>query len=125
MAIASDLDRGKYFIHNGEIHKVNRRELVAYGTHSHTKLKFYIEGLLGSGEKSLTMGHTDRVDIVDIQKKTAQVIAVNPDSVQIMDMHNYETFDGEVTPEIKKELKEGDEVIFIDYNNKITILEKK
>lgn len=125
MAIATDLDRGKYFMHNGEIFKVQRREVVAYGTHSHTKLKFYIEGLDGKGEKTITLGHTDRVDLVDIHKKTAQVVSKTPASVQIMDTHSYETFDASVDPELKERINEGDEVIFINYNNLVKILEKK
>jgi len=125
MAMATDLERGKYFLYNGEIYKVQRKEVVAYGTHSHTKLKFYIEDLGGMGEKSITLGHTDRVDIVDIQKKTAQVVSKTDTTVQIMDMHTYETCDAQVDSELKDEIKEGDVVIFINYNNMVKILEKK
>jgi len=125
MAMASDLERGKYFLYKGEVYKVIRKEVVAYGTHSHTKLRLYIEDLEGKGEKVINLSHTDKVDIVDILKKTAQVISKTPNSIQIMDTHSYETFDAEIEPELKELVNEGDEVIFINYNNMIKVLEKK
>jgi translation elongation factor P/translation initiation factor 5A len=125
MAVASDLEKGKYFLFKGEIHKVLRKEVVAYGTHSHTKIKLYIQDLEGKGEKVINLAHTDRVDMVDIVKKTAQVISKNTDNVQIMDAVSYETFDAEVDDDLKKLLSEGDHVIFINYNNLVKVLEKK
>ena len=125
MAMASDLERGKYFMYQGGIYKVNRKEVVAYGTHSHTKLKLYIQDLEGKGEKVINLSHTDRVDIVDIIKKTAQVISKTPQIIQIMDTHSYETFDVKVDPELKEQINEGDEVIFVHYNNMVKVLEKK
>lgn len=125
MAMASDLERGKYFMYKEEIHKVVRKEVVTYGTHSHTKLKLYIQDLWGKGEKVINLSHTDRVDMVDIIKKTAQVISKTPQSVQIMDTHSYETFDVQIDPELKEQINEGDEVIFVNYNNMIKVLEKK
>lgn len=125
MALASDLEKGKYFMYNGEIYRVVRKEVVAYGTHSHTKLKLYIQDLEGKGEKVINLSHNDRVDILDIIKKTAQVVSKTPTSIQIMDMHSYETFDAEIDPNLKNQIKEGDEVIFINYNNMVKVLEKK
>jgi translation elongation factor P/translation initiation factor 5A len=63
--------------------------------------------------------------MVDIVKKTAQVISKNTDNVQIMDAVSYETFDAEVDDDLKKLLSEGDHVIFINYNNLVKVLEKK
>ena len=57
MALAHELDRGKYFMHNNEIFQVNRKEVVAYGTHSHTKLKLHIQALSGGGEKLINLSH--------------------------------------------------------------------
>lgn len=124
MATASDLNRGSSFEYKGEILRVVRKEVVAVGTHSHTKLKFFARPIFGGGEKSITLAHQDKVEIVDIQKKNGSVVAKLPDKVQVMDSHSYEMLDAEAEPDIMQELKEGDNVIFVEFKGKIVIVEK-
>jgi len=125
MSSASELKKGSYFIYNGEPVCVVRKEIVVYGTHSHSKLKLFIQGLNKKGEKSINLHHTDKVETVDITRKTGQVISKTNDKVQIMDNVSYETLDGNATEEIFNELNEGDQVIFVDLNGDIQIIEKK
>ncbi|MCH8328790.1 MAG: hypothetical protein IIB81_00160 [Nanoarchaeota archaeon] len=125
MASASELKRGSYFIHNGEPVCVVRKEIVVYGTHSHSKLKIFIRSLNKRGEKSINMHHTDKVEVVDIVKKTGQIISKTNDKVQIMDNVSYETLDASAPEELHNELNEGDKVIFIDFKGNIQIIEKK
>jgi len=124
MASASELTKGSCFEYHGSILRVKRKELVAYGTHSHTKLKFIVEPAFGGGEKDITMAHQERVDILEIIKKKAQVISIQNDKLQIMDVQSYETFDAVADPKIIKEMKEGDIVIFVNYGNETRVLEK-
>jgi len=125
MASASELKKGSYFIHNGKPVRVNRKEVVVYGTHSHSKLKLFIQGLNEKGERSINLHHTDKVDIIDLIRKTAQVISKTMDKVQIMDSVTYETLDANASEEIFTELKEGDKITFIDLNGNIEIIEKR
>jgi translation elongation factor P/translation initiation factor 5A len=125
MATASEMDRGKYFMYKGEVCKVNRREIVTYGTHCHSKLKFYIEDIDGKNERTVTFQHQDRVDLVEIMKKTASIISISDTTVQIMDSHSFETFDAQTEPALKAQLKEGEEVIFVNLNGLVKVLEKK
>lgn len=125
MASASDLQKGNYFIYNGEPHRVIKKEVVAVGTHSHTKLKFFIKPLSGGGEKTVNFNHTDNVEILDIIRKTAMIIAKNNGKVQIMDSKSYETFDADIDQELYNQINENDEVIFVDFSNKAKVLEKK
>ena len=125
MSTATELKRGIYFIYHGKPVQVTRRELVTYGTHSHSKLKLYFKGLSGKGEKTVNMHHTDRVEIVEIIKKVGQVISKTDDKVQIMDNVSYETLDGSAPEELHNELNEGDQVTFIEFNGKIQIIEKR
>ncbi len=123
MASASDLKKGSCFLHRGNVVKVNKKELVAYGTHSHSKLKFFVEDLFNKKQDTVTLAHQDNVETVDIIKKTGQVISKNP--LQIMDIVSYETLDAEADEELINSLNEGDEVIFVSYRGKVSILEKK
>ncbi len=123
MGAASDLKKGESFEYKGEILRVIKKEVVVYGTHSHSKLKLYVQPVFGGGEKTITLMHHDKVENLDIKKKTGQVIAKLLDKLQVMDTHSYETFDGEAKEEILSEAKEGDEVIFVDYSGKVKVLE--
>jgi len=125
MATATELKKGSYFIHKNEPVRVNRKEIVVYGTHSHSKLKLFIQGLNEKGEKSINMHHTDRVEIVEIIKKVGQVISKTDDKVQIMDNLSYETLDGTAPKELHNELNEGDQVTFVDFNGNVKIIEKR
>ena len=125
MSTATELKRGSYFIHNGQPVQVTRRELVAYGTHSHSKLKLFFKGLTEKGEKTVNMHHTDRVEIVEIIKKMGQVVSKTNDKVQIMDNVSYETLDGTAPEDLLEQLNEGDQVTFVDYNGDIKLLEKR
>ena len=125
MASASELKKGSYFIHNNKPVRVNRKELVAYGTHSHSKLKLFIQGLTEKGERTINLHHTDKVEIIYIIRKIGQVIAKTDDKVQIMDSVSYETLDGAAPEELHNELNEGDQVTFIDFKGNIQIIEKR
>lgn len=125
MATASELKKGDYFKHNNEILKVIRKEIVVYGTHSHSKLKFFVQALEKKGEKTFNLHHSDKVEILDIIRKSAQVISKTKDQVQIMDSVSYETLDAGAPEELFNELKEGDGVTFIDLEGNIKILEKR
>lgn len=125
MATASELKKGDYFRHNNEILRLIRKEIVVYGTHSHSKLKLYIQSLDKKGEKTINLYHTDKVEILDIIRKSAQVVSKLPDKIQIMDSVSYETMDADVPEDLTGEIKEGDEVTFIDLEGNIRVLEKR
>ena len=124
MAVATELERGNYFLVNREPVRVLRKEVVAFGTHSHSKLKIFYQGIEGGGEKSITLQHGDKIDIVDIIRKLGQVIS-KTSKVQIMDMVTYETIDANASSDLLKELNEGDNVTFIELNGNIQIIEKR
>lgn len=125
MAQASELKKGDYFKHNNETLKLIRKEVVVYGTHSHSKLKLFVQALDKKGEKTINLHHADKVEILDIIRKSAQVISKTPDKIQIMDNVSFETLDAEVPEELTDEINEGDEVTFIDLRGNIKVLEKR
>ena len=125
MPIASELEKGNYFIYNGEPVRVVRKEVISVGTHSHTKLKFYIQGLREKGERTAILQHSDRVDKIDIMRKQGQIISKSISKVQIMDSVTYETLDSNIPQELADEINEGDYVTFVDLNGKVEILDKR
>jgi translation initiation factor 5A len=125
MASAGDVERGKFIEYKGDILQVVRKEVIAVGTHSHTKIKFTVVGLNSTGEKSLVMGHEDKVEILDIMKKVATVISKSQKGIQIMDVVSYETFDAEGDKHLLDELKEGEEIIYIGMGGGARIISRK
>jgi translation elongation factor P/translation initiation factor 5A len=121
---ASNLERGKYFEHKGEILQVVRKSLVNCGTHSHTKLVFTVCDIYGKREREITMAHNDKVDMVDILKKKGTVISISEDKVQIMDPITYETLDASCEQDILETLKVEDEITYLDYKG-VKVLGKK
>ena len=122
--IASDLERGKFFEHKGELLQVLRRSLVNVGTHSHTKLVITASDINGKKEREIVLGHNDQVDMVDVLRKRANVISKSPSLIQIMDPVSYATLDATCEPDILETLNEGDEVVYIEYKG-VRILGKK
>lgn len=125
MATATELEKGNYFFVNNEPVRVTRKEVVAFGTHSHSKLKIFYQPLNGGGEKTVTLQHADKVEVVEITRKLGQVISKANSKVQVMDMVSYETLDSSAPPEIFNELNGGDQVTFIDLKGDVKILEKR
>jgi len=125
MASAVDLEKGNYFMHNGEPVRVVRKEVVAVGTHSHTKLKFFIQGLRERGERTVTLQHSDRVDKIDIMRKQGQIISKTGNKVQVMDAVSYETLDSNLPAELAGDINEGDNVTFVELNGIVEILDKR
>lgn len=125
MPTAKSIPTGAFIRFNNEIYKVVRKEIVAYGTHCHSKTKLILQGLFSKGEKSFNLSHEEHVEEVDITKKGGQIIAKMPNKVQIMDMMSFETLDADITPELLASLKESDEVTFITVDGKTTVLDRR
>ena len=125
MSTATELERGNYFIHNGEPVRVIRKEVIVVGTHSHSKLKFYIQGLREKGERSVIFQHSDRVEKIEIIRKQGQIISKSNNKVQLMDMVSYETLEANASAGLYNELNEGDQVTFVEINGNVQILEKR
>ena len=125
MASAVELEKGNYFIYNGEPFKITRKEVVSVGTHSHTKLKFYVQGLRDKGERTVVFQHSDRVEKIEIMRKQGQIISKTGNKAQVMDSISYETLDSTLPPELADDISEGDIVTFIELNGKIEILDKR
>ncbi len=125
MATARNLEKGSYFMLGNELVQVVRKEVVVFGTHSHSKLKLFVKGIESKGTKSINLAHEDKVEIMDIIRKSGQVLSKSNNMLQVMDAVSYETFDAETDPGLIDEINEGDNVTFIEFNNKRRVLDKR
>ena len=102
-------------------------------THSkagkHGGAKFRIEGvgIFDGTKKSMICIAGAKVEVPVVNKKTAQVLTILPNGVQLMDMESYETFELPMPEEaeVKAFIKEGAEVMYIDVSGKKKIMQAK
>jgi len=122
MASYEDLNKGDYFLHRGEPYLVKRNEIVTVGTHCHKKNKVDIVGLFSGKGELLTEHPGNKVEMLDIKRKVAQVISKSPSTLQLMDTVSFETFDAQAKPEMP--FSEGDYVFYVSYEGRSIILER-
>ncbi|MDP2750657.1 MAG: hypothetical protein Q8O89_07545 [Nanoarchaeota archaeon] len=124
MASADELDKKSCFRYNNEIVRVLKKEVVTVGTHSHSKLKFYVKNIFGGGEKPVVLAHNDRVDIVEIKQKNGLLLSRNGKEAQVMDNHSYETFDAEIIEAALDKVNENENIIFVEVDGKNFITDR-
>jgi len=120
-----DLRKGNYLLHRNEPAVIIEMGIVVTGTHSHTKTKAVIQGVFSNFTETLVKSHHETVEELDIVRKKAQLLAKLNDKAQIMDPVSYETLEAEIDEDLLKELNEGDEVTYINFNNRSKVLEKR
>lgn len=82
------------------------------GKHGHAKVNLMAVGILDGKKRNLVMPGHDRVEAPIIEKKTAQILSVSGNNANVMDMETYETFEMEIPEELKKQVREGVEVLY-------------
>ncbi len=106
------LKKGDTIIIDGVACKITDTSTSRPGKHGHAKVNMMAVGLLDGKKRNLVMPGHDKVETPIIEKKTAQVLSVAGDKVNVMDTASYETFDLDVPEEFKDQIKEGSEVLY-------------
>jgi translation initiation factor 5A len=106
------LKTGSYVIVEGEPCRIVDLTKSKPGKHGAAKARVVTIGVFDGVKRSFVRPVSAKVEMPIIEKKTGQVIATLPSSVQIMDMETYEVFE---TPfpedeELKSKLNDGVEV---------------
>ncbi len=126
MIKVADARVGTCIMHRGEPHKVTQKERVTVGTHMHSKTRLVVQGVFSGRSETLTLGHHENLEDIEIINKKGQVVAkVPPSQLQIMDLVSYETVTATVSDEQFRNIQEGNIVTFIDLLGKIVILESR
>ncbi len=111
----NELRRGDTILVDDQfICKITDIALSAPGKHGHAKARIEAVGVLDDKKRVFVMSAEDRAKIPIIEKKTAQVISINGDKVQLMDMDSYDVFDTDLPGELREKLVEGAQVTYSD-----------
>jgi translation initiation factor 5A len=109
---ASDLKSGSYVVFDNQACTVKSLEKSKTGKHGAAKCKIEAIGILDGKKIIKVMPGSDKVQVPIIDKKNAQVLAVQGDMANVMDMETYETFDIKIPEELKGDVKEGSQVVY-------------
>tara|TARA_Y100000310_G_scaffold229168_1_gene231553 strand:- start:36065 stop:36442 length:378 start_codon:yes stop_codon:yes gene_type:complete len=125
MKNVKELHKGDHIVHREEPHRVLKKEIIAVGTHSHTKVKILAQGIFNGVTETLNFAPHSNVEDVDIIRKKGQIIANQPQNLQVMDLVSYETLQAAANDELLEQLNEGDEITFVEFEGNAQVLEKR
>ncbi len=117
-----DLKAGKYVLIDNEPCRVVSVTHSKPGKHGGAKARIDAVGIFDGQKRNLMGPISNNVDVPIINKNNAQVLNVIGDTVQLMDMSSYETFELPVPNELKGQLSEGIEVLYMESMGKRLIL---
>ncbi len=116
MVEAASLKKGECVDRDGEPFRIEKIRSVVTSRHTHTKIKMELTGMFTGAKKALTLPNDEKMEQVDIIRKHGQLIAKKSmQSCQVMDLRDYEVHEVSASGDLMTELKEGDEVTYIEY----------
>ena len=107
------LKEGRFVIIDDEPCRIVGFTVSAPGKHGHAKARIDAIGLLDGQKRTIVRPTAAKIEMPIIERGSAQVIALLPQTVQLMDLNTYETFELPIPIELRGELKEGVEIEYI------------
>lgn len=83
------------------------------GKHGEAKARVDAVGIFDGNKRSIVHPVTHKVKVPMIDKRTAQVLAIHGDDIQLMDLESYETFNVPMVEEFKDQLEPGKEIQYL------------
>jgi translation initiation factor 5A len=121
---AGSLKPGSLVLIDEEVCQVKSTEKSKPGKHGSAKARIVAVNIFTNQKRGLLKGTDVEVEQPIVPKRSAQVVAVIGDTVQIMDIETYETMDAPANPEVTG-LSSGDEVEYQKWADSIRINRKK
>ena len=112
MAKVGELKNGNYAIINGEPSQIVQIQKSKPGKHGSAKFRCTAISLFDGRKQSFVSSTSANIQIPIVDKRSGQVLSVTPNSVQIMDLENYETMDISIPndEEIASKLEAGKDI---------------
>lgn len=121
------IKEGQYVIIDGEPCRVVDLEKSKPGKHGSAKARIVAVGVFDGVKRSIVSPVDSRIEVPIIEKRSGQVISTTPETVQLMDLETYETFE---TPmpmeeEVKSLIADGVEVEYWKILGRVKIVRVK
>lgn len=112
MVEAKNLKVGKFCIIDDEPCKVVSIDISKPGKHGSAKCRIVAVGISDNRKREIVKPGDQTIGVPIIDKRTAQVLAISGENVQLMDMQSYETFEAKIPDELKGQLEQGKEITY-------------
>lgn len=109
---AKGLKPGNYVVIDDEPCKVLKVSTSKPGKHGSAKARVETMGIIDGKRREIVKPGGAMIDVPIIEKIKAQVLSVSGNSVQLMDMQDYSTFECALPEEMKGQVSEGQEVVY-------------
>lgn len=93
---------------------VRSQDVSKTGKHGHAKVRIEAIGILDGKKRVFVVPGDERFEVPLIKKCRGQILSMQEDKASIMDLETFETLDVIIDPDIKNEIKEGDNVEYWD-----------
>ena len=111
----------RYIIIDDEPCKIVSITTSKPGKHGEAKARIEAIGVFDEQKRSVVHPVRHKVQVPIIDKRTAQVVALMGDQVQLMDMDTYETFEMNIPEDLKGRLNAGEEIQYLSALGKMKI----
>ena len=120
---ANTLKVGRYILVGDEPCKILSIDHSKGGKHGHAKLRIVAKGLFDENNRSIMFPVSTKIDVPIIDKKSAIVSAIMGNTLSVMDLESYNTFELDMPKdeEIKSKIEEGVQIEYWSIMDKIKI----
>jgi len=120
---ATEAKPGVSIIIEGNACTVRNQDISKTGKHGASKCRIEAIGIMDDKKRVIVVPGHERFEVPMIKKLRGQVLSIG-EKVSVMDLESFETLDVPCSPEIKAELKEGDNVEYWDVEGQKIIKRK-
>ena len=123
--IVNDLKEGRFVVIDGEPCRVVSIDISKTGKHGAHKARVEAMSLFTGTKKTLMKPVDATIEIPIIEKKSAQVVSIMGNRLQLMDLDSYEVFEMECPAEFADKISQGAELEVQDVMGKKMIVRVK
>jgi len=109
-----ELKVNRYIVVDDEPCKIISISTSKPGKHGEAKARIEASGVFSGQKKSIVHPVKHKIQVPMIDKRSAQVLAIMGEEVQLMDMESYETFNLPIPDEYKDALEPGKEIQYLE-----------
>lgn len=116
-----EIKPGRFLLIDGVPCRVVELDVSSPGKHGAAKMRVTAVGIFDGVKRTLLKPSSADIEVPIITKKKAQVVSVSDNTVQLMDLESYETYEIPVQDEFRRSLKQGVEVEIMESMGKRAI----
>lgn len=114
IAEVRELKVGRYVIIDDEPCKIMSISTSKPGKHGEAKARMEVIGIFDNQKRSVVHPVKHKVSVPMIDKRSAQIVSLIGEDVQLMDMETFEIFSVPIPDEFKGELEAGKEINYLE-----------